>query len=201
MDKSVSIVRVDTRHYRIIARENWGLTEEQMKGKHVHHRIKKSDGGTNDPTNLYVCSEWFHDNIWHANDNGFAGVALMGSKKAHQERDIDGKSLLGKRNAERLHSLRDENGKSLIGLNLNAKLHAERDENGKSLKGIEAAKRNFHDEIDENGKDVKSVQRAKELNSQRWMCTVTGFITNPGSLTHYQKARGIDTKNRMRVAQ
>jgi hypothetical protein len=81
MDKEVSIVKVDRRHYRVIARENWGLTREQMKGKHVHHRIKRSDGGTNDPSNLYVCSEWFHDKVWHAGEGGFAGCASAAGRK------------------------------------------------------------------------------------------------------------------------
>jgi hypothetical protein len=35
--------------------------------------------------------------------------------------------------------------------------------------------------------------------AQRWMCTVTGFITNAGSLTGYQRKRGIDTSNRIRL--
>ena len=200
MDKSVSIVRVDGRPYRTIARENWGLTREQMIGKHVHHRIKRSDGGTNDPSNLYVCSEWFHDNVWHYGDNGFAGLALTGSQKAHSKRDVDGKSLLGKQNAERLHRNKDEHGRSLRALRLNKTIHAEKDEEGKSLLGKRNATKNWHNEKDENGKDVKSQQRAREMNAQRWMCTETGFITSPGSLTHYQKSRGIDTANRVRVA-
>jgi hypothetical protein len=69
MDKEVSIVRVDTRHHRTIAQENWGLTNEQMKGMHVHHRIPRSKGGTNDPSILYVCSPSFHKNCWHAEDS------------------------------------------------------------------------------------------------------------------------------------
>jgi hypothetical protein len=81
MDKSVSIVRVDPRHYRVIARENWSLTREQMRGKHVHHRVKRSQGGTNDPSNLYVCSEWFHNNVWHSDDAGFTGCASEGGRK------------------------------------------------------------------------------------------------------------------------
>jgi hypothetical protein len=35
--------------------------------------------------------------------------------------------------------------------------------------------------------------------AQRWMCTVTGFITNAGSLTGYQRKRGIDISNRIRL--
>jgi hypothetical protein len=68
VEKHLSIVLVDNRHHREIARTNWGLTKQQMKGKHVHHRIKRSDGGTNDPTNLYVCSDWFHNNVWHSEE-------------------------------------------------------------------------------------------------------------------------------------
>lgn len=59
-----AIVKVDKRNYRKIAQENWGLTDQQMQGMHVHHRIPKSEGGTNDPTNLYVCSPSFHS-MWH----------------------------------------------------------------------------------------------------------------------------------------
>lgn len=40
---------------------------------------------------------------------------------------------------------------------------------------------------------------SKIMNSQKWKCTITGFITNPGSLSRYQKARGIDTSNRIRI--
>jgi hypothetical protein len=42
-------------------------------------------------------------------------------------------------------------------------------------------------------------KNAKKVNSQRWMCTETGFITNPGNLTQYQRRRGIDTSNRIRL--
>ena len=67
MDASTKgcLVKVDTRPYRVIAQENWGLSDEQMRGMHVHHRIPVSQGGTNDPTNLYVCSPSFHAWVWH----------------------------------------------------------------------------------------------------------------------------------------
>jgi hypothetical protein len=80
MDKNVSIVKVDKRHYRVIAQENWGLTKEQMKGNHVHHRIRRSDGGTNDPSNLYVCSPLYHDVVWHGGTGGFIGLAAEGGR-------------------------------------------------------------------------------------------------------------------------
>ena len=60
-----SIVLLPKKHYRKIAQENWGLSDEQMKGMHVHHRIPRSKGGTDAPENLYVCSPSFHANVWH----------------------------------------------------------------------------------------------------------------------------------------
>jgi hypothetical protein len=40
---------------------------------------------------------------------------------------------------------------------------------------------------------------SKNTNFQRWKCLVTGHISNPGGLTTYQKKRGIDTSQRIRV--
>jgi len=40
----------------------------------------------------------------------------------------------------------------------------------------------------------------KATLSQKWMCLETGYTTNPGALTTYQKARGIDTSKRKRIA-
>jgi hypothetical protein len=45
----------------------------------------------------------------------------------------------------------------------------------------------------------KSSEGGKKVCSQKWQCTETGFITNPGNLTKYQRARGIDTSKRIRI--
>jgi len=37
-------------------------------------------------------------------------------------------------------------------------------------------------------------------NSQRWICLETGFVTNAGALTLYQRKRGIDTSKRVRIS-
>jgi len=39
-------------------------------------------------------------------------------------------------------------------------------------------------------------ETSKILNSKKWKCLETGYITTSGPLTRYQKARGIDTKLR-----
>jgi general stress protein YciG len=40
----------------------------------------------------------------------------------------------------------------------------------------------------------------RKASSQKFQCTVTDYITNAGGLSHYQRARGIDTSNRVRVS-
>jgi hypothetical protein len=151
MENNVSIVLVDKRPYRKIAQDNWGLTNEQMRGKHVHHRILKSDGGTNDPSNLYVCSPSFHRWGWH-NGEKFVEWANLGAEKAHEAKDEFGRSLLGVQNSFRLHDEKDDNGKSVAAM----KCHLDKDDSGKSLHSLRAAER-LHERKDENGKSVNAV--------------------------------------------
>jgi len=40
----------------------------------------------------------------------------------------------------------------------------------------------------------------KKGASQKWICLETGFISNAGNLTQYQRKRGIDTSKRKRVS-
>ena len=51
------------------------------------------------------------------------------------------------------------------------------------------------EQLSKNGK-----KGCKKTNSQKWLCLETGFITNPGNLTHYQRAKGIDTSKRIRIS-
>jgi hypothetical protein len=54
----------------------------------------------------------------------------------------------------------------------------------------------------ENGKKYGSKAGklgSAKTNSQEWMCLETGYITNAGALTTYQRARGIDTSKRKQV--
>ena len=196
MDKNVSIVRVDTRPYRKIAQENWGLTKEQMKGKHVHHRIARSDGGTNDPSNLYVCSPWFHKTAWHSED-GFNSLipyassggklgGLIGGKKVHEEKDEKGRSLRalemhkkvhaekneeGKsvnavKAGEACHAAKDESGRSIRNLNLNEKLHTEKNEEGKSALAVKAGEA-CHADKDESGRSIRNLLLNQRLHAEK----------------------------------
>jgi hypothetical protein len=162
MDKNVSIVKVDRRHYRVIAQENWGLTREQMKGKHVHHRTRVSDGGTNDPSNLYVCSPSFHRWGWHDGEE-WIEWAEKGAEKAHEQKDADGKSLTAKKAGDASHRNRNAEGKSLHALKTIVKVHEDKDELGRSKFSMKAAEK-LNEDKDEKGRSVNAVKGAEKIN-------------------------------------
>lgn len=101
------------------------------------------------------------------------------AQKAHQEKNQDGKSVLGKINGKRIneiiHSEVDENGKSKHALRCNEIIHSKKDEKGRSLV-------------------------AMKTSSQKWKCLITGHVSTPGPLSLYQRARGIDPKLRVRLS-
>jgi hypothetical protein len=86
MDRNVSIVlSPGTANYRKVAQKHWGLTDEQMKGMHVHHCPPVSEGGRNIPEHLYVCSPNMHQHGWH-NDEFFVLQAGKSSGNKHGKR-------------------------------------------------------------------------------------------------------------------
>jgi len=180
-----SIVKVDTRNYRTIARENWGLTKEQMKGMHVHHRIPVSEGGTNDPTNLYVCSPSFHRWGWH-NGEDFIEWASAGGRKGGKKGGRKG----GTKTAElgvgaHAPGVRSKAGEKTAELGVG--IHAP----GMQSKGGKTQPR--------EAKVKGGTKGSKTTKSQKWMCLETGHISNPCGLSSWQKARGIDTSMRVKV--
>lgn len=56
--------------------------------------------------------------------------------------------------------------------------------NGTGIYGIPAEKR----------KEI-----GKRLSSQKWICLETGYVSNAGGLSNYQRVRGIDTSKRKRI--
>jgi hypothetical protein len=197
MDKQLSIVRVDKRHYRTIAQENWGLTREQMEGMHVHPRIHVSDGGTNDPSNLYVCSPWFHNNMWH--DRIYfiekaSEAGQEGAKRGHEKKNEKGQSLHAIAMGKAGGALGDRQKKSE-----GAKRgYLEKNGEGKSIRAVNNAVIG-HEERTEGGKSRRAQRMVAVTNSQKWQCTVTGKVSTSGPLTLWQKARGIDTSLRVRI--
>jgi hypothetical protein len=49
-------------------------------------------------------------------------------------------------------------------------------------------------------KSEKNKKAGKTTSSQKWKCTVTGYISTPAGLSNYQRAKGIDTSKRIRIS-
>ena len=86
------------------------------------------------------------------------------------------------------------------------KLNQDKNETGQSVlaknAGIKAAKLNKENSAGFWNSSLQSnlgKRGAIKTNQQKWKCLETGFITNPGNLTQYQKARGIDTSKRIKI--
>jgi hypothetical protein len=94
VDRNVSIVlSPEGSQYRKIAQRHWGLTDEQMKGMHVHHEPPRCKGGRDVPEHLYVCSPSMHANGWH--DLGFwiETQHMAASKQPVEVRRKNGRKL------------------------------------------------------------------------------------------------------------
>jgi len=104
------------------------------------------------------------------------------------------KSAAGKKAAQ----TNKENGTAVYGLSLEQRIAGGRKagkivgkrhkENGTAIFAITKEERS------EIGK-----RSAKKQHAQRWKCTKTGYVSTPCGLSAYQKARGIDTSNRIRI--
>jgi hypothetical protein len=151
----------------------------------------RTDGG--DGSSGAVRSEEWRRSISEKMSKNGKGGGSIGGKKAKElglgihalttEQRIE----IGKKSSE----TNKKNGTGVYGMTFE-----QRRENGKKVKelgvGIFAM---TTDELIEAGKKGNKI-----TNSQRWECLETGFITNPGNLTKYQKARDIDTSKRKRIS-
>jgi hypothetical protein len=83
-----------------------------------------------------------------------------------------------------------------LGLGIHGLSKEERSEAGK--KGGQTNKKNKSG-ICGLTKEQRS-ENARILALQKWQCTVTGFISTVQGIARYQRARGIDTSNRVRLS-
>lgn len=177
MNKKLSIVKIDKRDYRTIAQENWGLTREEMRGKHVHHRIHVSEGGTNDPSNLYICSPWFHRWVWHDGEF-FIEKAAEGGKKGGGKGSKEDKSKAGK-----------------IGGKLGAKNQKKKD---KAKGGTTMGARHAENRTGVCSPGAASLG-ASQVNKQVWESTVDGYRGRATDVARHNKNRGWNSDLRVRV--
>ena len=72
--------RLSSKTIRNIARKNWGLTWEQMKGMDVHHFPPRCEGGKDIPEHLYVCSRERHKKVYHGDAYYMSNLNKASSK-------------------------------------------------------------------------------------------------------------------------
>jgi hypothetical protein len=151
----------------------------------------KSDGGEG-PSGVVRSEEWRRKKSEEMIKSG-KWICSIGGKKAKElglgihALTTEERREIGKKSSE----TNEKNGTGIYGMTFE-----QRSKNSKRTKelglGVFAM---TADELSEVGK-----KGAKITNSQRWKCTETGFISNPGSLSKYQKARGIDTSKRVKIS-
>ena len=135
--------------------------------------------------------------------------AVRSGRAAHEEKDELGRSVHAVKRVERMlavtHAEKDELGRSVQGVKnakrMCEKVHTKKDDLGRSVHGVKCAEK-LHEEKDKDGKSINAVLGGKNTASQRWMNTDPcwpPFISNPPGLTKWQRNRGIDTKNRVRI--
>ena len=170
---------------------------------------------------------FYNTDKWCLNKNCGGYISLKSIRKVALKNKENGIGLFGRTPEQHIEDSRisglkhKENGTGIFSLTpeekteINRKGGTKTKENGTGLfgrnkkqisedgrKGAEKIKKlgigihaQIYEERRENGKKA-----AKITNSQRWECLETGFITNPGNLTKYQKARDIDTSKRKRIS-
>lgn len=131
-------------------------------------------------------------------ENGKKGGSKGGKVQYENKIGIHGLSFEERsRRSEEIGLRHKENKTGYCGLSFE-----ERSEYGKNggKKAVETNKKNGTSFWNVDLQSTLGKRGAKKTNSQKWKCTETGFITNPGNLTQYQRARGIDTSKRIRVS-
>lgn len=178
-----AIVLMPKGHHRKIAQEHWGLTDEQMKGMHVHHRVPRSKGGTDAPENLYVCSPSFHQEVWHngrykqiVKANNAAVSGGLTNKLLHQENKTGYYAPKSRKKSGKTRGLSGSCAKA------------------GAIGGSISGKKRSKEQMSKMGREG-----AKALHSQRWQCLETGYVSNAGGLSRYQVKRGIPIHKRKRI--
>jgi hypothetical protein len=146
------------------------------------------------------------------------GIGVHGRTK---EEMIEHGKKFGKKAGKKAAQINKENGTAVFGLTFEERSEAGKKgalktmEKGTGLFGMSPEKRSESVKKGalktmQNAAGIHSMslkekseagkKGAKNTNSQKWMCTETAFVTTPGNLSKYQKARGIDTSKRKRIS-
>jgi len=133
------------------------------------------------------------------NKNKENGTGVCGRSKEKMSED-------GKKGGKIIAEINRKNGTGIFGMTPEEKSAAGKKakELGLGIHGLtteqrrENGKKGYDNGLGKISKEEKS-EGCKKTNAQKWMCLETGFISNPGNLSQYQRRRGIDTSKRKRL--
>ena len=204
MEKHLSIVKLETRPHRVVAQENWGLSDDQMKGMHVHHRVPVSEGGTNDPSNLFVCSPSMHRWGWH-NGEAFVEWAEKGAQRSVETGNAGWVHVPHEVLVENGRLSGQRNRKEKTGLFAATPDEWSTRNRANGAKGCRAAGRSTFEKkvgvfgLTDAEKEARNKKGAKALNGMFAVCLETGYLSTLGPLAKWQRVRGIDPARRARL--
>lgn len=178
-----------------------GIGFHSLPKENIIENAKKG-GNISKELRLGIHALTLEQRVLNASKGGF-----IGGKKAYEMKlGIHGMSFeeRSKRSIE-IGLRHKENKTGVCGLSLD-----ERSYYGKigGKKAVETNKKNgtsfwnsnLQSNLGKKGGSKSGSKNAKKLNSQVWECTITGHRSNPGGLSKYQRARGIDTTKRVRIS-
>jgi len=217
MEKCLSIVlSSDVKNYRKVAQVHWGLTDAQMKGKHVHHHPAVSEGGRNVPEHLYVCSPSMHAHGWHSGEYFIEQATVAGAEFGSKGGAVGGKCPWWTQDGKDVRSWNCPgegwtNGRSLMKEVGSLPYWTNGKENVRRKDSPGPGWTQGLSEVwwTDGVNDVKASMCPGEswnrgrpnavTNSQKWKCLVTGMVSTAGPLSRFQRARGIDTSLRVKL--
>lgn len=201
--------------------DRWCLNENCMGIYSLRQASKagKIGGNKNKELGLGICGLTPEQRSENGKKYGHIGGKINGLRHKENKTGICGMSLEEKSEVGKIGGkIGGEKAKKLK-LGVHSFTTEQRRENGKKCyeKGTGLASLT-KEQLRENAKKADEYNRKNKIgfygisaekrretvaktNCQRWMCLETGFITTPGNLSKYQKARGIDTSksNRIRI--
>jgi hypothetical protein len=161
-----------------------------MKQTQVHHKVPRSRGGTDHPSNLVEVSLYDHAEV-HALDFISGGIEFDTRNPFWPVLQVENPELAEKVIQEKARRMGEKMRKANTGVS-------------KSPEHREKLRQHLLDRclngfLGKQHSEETKRKMSHSMKTNRVRCTITGFETTPGALTRYQKAKGIDPINRIQI--
>lgn len=185
-------ISIENRLIKPVLNDPWCLNERcsNLYSLKVLSAAGKKGGNSNKENKTGICGISKEKLIQNARKNGNKVKKMKLGIHSLTSEQLSENAKKGMRQCKENNTgiyARSKEQQSIAG-KIGGKIAAER--NRKNKKGL------FGISIEQKRKNGEKT--VKILNSQKWMCTETGYITTSGPLTIYQKKRGIDTSKRIK---